>query len=96
MHARIVKFEGGDAESIRANAEEIKGRAESGPPEGVPAVGFTFLVDPENGRTIGISFFETEEDLRQGDATLNEMSPPHEIGSRSSVETYEVAFEIRN
>jgi hypothetical protein len=95
MYARVAKFEGGEADSIRANTEEIKGRAASGPPEGVPAVGFTFLIDPENGRTIGVSLFETEEDMRAGDQTLNAMSPPVDVGTRSAVEFYEVAIDIR-
>jgi hypothetical protein len=44
---------------------------------------------------LGIVFFATEEDLRQGDATLNTMSPPNEsLGSRASVEFYEVALNF--
>ena len=95
MYARVGKFEGGDADVIRTNTEEIKSRVASGPPEGVPAVGFTFLIDPENGRTIGISLFESEEDMRTGDQALNAMSPPAGAGTRASVEFYEVAVDIR-
>jgi hypothetical protein len=41
--------------------------------------------------------FETEDDLRQGDATLNEMSPPDELGTvkRTGVEMFEVAVHMR-
>jgi hypothetical protein len=47
-------------------------------------------------RGLGISLFETEEDLRQGDEALNAMSPPTETGGgRTSVETYEVAVDVR-
>ena len=95
MYARVVKWEGGDAAAIRESVERIRGEAQSGPPEGVPAKGFTFLADPDAGRVIAISLFETEEDLRTGDAKLNEMSPPASMGTRSAVETYEVGFDVR-
>ncbi len=97
MHARVARFEGGEADALRQNAQEISSRAESGPPEGVPAKGFLLLVDPENGRGLGISLFETEEDLRKGDEVLNSMSPPSDgMGRRASVETYEVAVDVRS
>jgi len=96
MYARVATFEGGQADAIRANGEEIASRADSGPPEGVPAVGFTLLLDPEGGRGLAISLFETEDDLRAGDAVLNEMTPPHEgMGHRASLDVYEVAVDIR-
>jgi hypothetical protein len=95
MYARVARWEGADAEAIRANAEEIKARVEEGPPEGVPATGITFLVDPDGGRVMGISLFETEEDLRAGDEVLNSMSPPNPMGTRAGVETYEVAVDRR-
>jgi hypothetical protein len=42
----------------------------------------------DEGKVIAISLFETEEDLKQGDATLNAMDPPvpGAIGQRGSVE----------
>lgn len=96
MYARVARFEGGEADAIRQNAQDIAARAESGPPEGVPAKGFLLLIDPENGRGLGIGLFETEDDLRKGDKTLNSMSPPGEgMGDRASVETYEVAVDFR-
>jgi hypothetical protein len=94
MYARVAKWEGGEAEAMRRAADEIS--TESGPPEGVPATGFLLLIDAEHGRSIGISMFETEEDLRKGDETLNAMSPPDEgLGSRTSVENYEIAADVR-
>jgi hypothetical protein len=95
MYARVAKWEGGDAAAIRESAERIKAEAASGPPEGVPSNGFTFLIDADAGRVIAIGLFETEEDLRKGDAKLDEMSPPTSMGTRVAVEHYEVAFETR-
>jgi|tagenome__1003787_1003787.scaffolds.fasta_scaffold20947368_3 hypothetical protein len=96
MYARVARWEGGDAEAIRRSAQEIQSRAASGPPEGVPSVGFTLLVDPEGGRAIAIGMFETEDDLREGDRVLNEMSPPGDgMGRRAAIEVYEVPLDVR-
>jgi hypothetical protein len=96
MYARVAKFDGGQADALRQSADDINSQAASGPPEGVPATGFLMLIDPETGRSISISLFENEDDLRQGDETLNSMTPSSEdAGKRTSVETYEVAVDIR-
>jgi hypothetical protein len=50
------------------------------------------LVDREGGTGLGITFFDTEEDLRRGDETLNSLSPEEGSGRRSGVEIYEVAM----
>ena len=96
MYARVTKWEGGEGERIRKAASEINSRAASGPPEGVPARGFLLLTDPDNGRTLAVSLFESEDDYRQGDETLNEMSPPGDgFGERASVGKYEVVVDVR-
>jgi hypothetical protein len=45
------------------------------------------------GEVIFIGLFETEEDLRQGDATLNSMDPPGDMGTRS-VAFYDVPIKL--
>ncbi len=96
MYARVVQWQGGDAAAIRDTAADIASRTASGPPEGVPAVGFTLLVDPEGGRAVAISLFATEEDRREGDATLQAMNPPGAgMGTRGPVEFFEVAADTR-
>ncbi len=96
MFARVAKWEGGDPDAIRRAAEQVASEAASGPPEGVRAKAFLLLIDPENARQIGVTLFETEEDLRKGDEVLNSMNPPEEgIGRRTSVEMYEVAVDVR-
>lgn len=96
MHARVATFEGGDPEHVRRTVAEINQRSGSGPPEGVPAVGLLVLHHPDEGKVLAISLFETEEDLRTGDATLNSMDPPVPggMGQRASVEMYEVGVKI--
>jgi hypothetical protein len=96
MYARVARWEGADADAMRSSAEEINSQAGSGPPEGVPAKGFLLLIDPDNGRGVAVALFETEEDLRKGDDTLNSMSPPDDgMGRRTAVEKYEVAVDFR-
>ena len=96
MYARVAKWDGGDGNQIREAVDEIKSRAASGPPEGVPAKGFLLLTDTDGGRVLAVSLFETEDDYRQGDETLNQMSPPGgSFGQRGPVEKYEVAVDVR-
>jgi hypothetical protein len=96
MRARVATFEGGDSSEIQRNIDAIKERASSGPPEGVPAVGFLVLTDADAGKVMAISLFESEEDLQQGDTTLNSMDPPTAggMGRRVSVESFEVGIKI--
>jgi hypothetical protein len=96
MYARVARWEGGEGDALRQSAEEVRSQAASGPPEGVPATGFTMLIDPDSGRSMAIALFETEDDMRQGDAALNEMNPSSDdVGKRTSVEMYEVGVDIR-
>jgi hypothetical protein len=54
------------------------------------------LIDPDNGQGLAVSLFATEEDLRKGDEVLNSMNPPDDgMGRRTSVETCEVAVDVR-
>ena len=96
MYARVARWEGADAEASRRVTKEMQERAGDGPPPGVPAKGFTLLVDHESGRSLAIGLFETEEDLRKGDEALNAMNPSEDdTGRRLSVEMYEVAVDLR-
>jgi hypothetical protein len=96
MYARVARWEGANGEALRASAEDMSSRAASGPPEGVPAKGFLMLIDADGGRSLAISLFETMDDLRQGDQVLNAMNPgPDDVGRRTSVETYEVAVDLK-
>ena len=94
MFARIVRFEGGDPERVDEAVAALKERMTDGAPPGVEGVKeFMMLVDREGGTGLGISVFETEDDLRRGDEALNQMTPPVDIWEeRVSVEMYEVAI----
>lgn len=90
MYARIVKFEGADPDRLDSVAEMINNS--DGPPEGVPATGVLILADRSKGTNYTIAFFDSEEDMRKGDETLNEMAPPGPgtPGRRTSVDLCEV------
>ena len=95
MYARVVRFEGADAETLEKTASEIRSESDAGPPEGVPAKEMLLLNDGESGRSLAIIMFETAEDYEQGHQTLESMSPPGEgMGQRVSVEKYEVAVRV--
>jgi hypothetical protein len=95
MYARVVRWEDAEADALKRTAEEISSEADSGPPEGVPAKGFLLMHDLEGGKAMAITFFESEEDYRQGDETLNSMNPPGEgFGRRVGVDKYSVALEF--
>jgi hypothetical protein len=91
MKARVATWEGGDPAAVQASLDQIRARSESGPPEGVPSTGLMVLQGEDT--VIFIGLFETEEDLRQGDATLNSMDPPADMGTRS-VAFYDVPIKV--
>jgi hypothetical protein len=92
MYARIAKFEGADPEGFDAIKAEIE--SGDGPPPGIPAKRIIVIGDRSSGTTHTLVFFETEEDMATGDATLNEMTPPSDApGRRASVDLCEVIVE---
>ncbi len=89
-YARVVTFEADDA-AMDAVVGEINSMDA---PEDVPATRIVVLGDRANGRMVIATRFGSEEDLRQGSAALEAMSPP-DVGNirRVSVEQYEVLLE---
>jgi hypothetical protein len=96
MHARVATFELADASKIDDELNEMRQQGEEqGPPPGVPATEFIMLVDKPGGKVIGITLFETDEDLRKGNETLNSMSPSGgAMGRRTSLEMFEVPIHF--
>lgn len=98
MYARVARWEGADGKALEESAAEIRARAESegGPPPGVPAKEFLLLHDTAAGKAIAVTLFESEDDYRQGDETLNSMSPPGDgMGKRVSVEKLELVVHVK-
>jgi hypothetical protein len=98
MYARVARWDGADAKALEETAAAIRGRAEAegGPPPGVPAKEFLLLQDTAAGTAIAITLFENEDDYREGDETLNAMSPPGDgMGERRSVEKLELVVRVQ-
>jgi hypothetical protein len=97
VYARVAKWEGGAPEATRAAAEQINSNSADGPPEGLPAKGLLMLLDAESGDSLSIVLFESEEDMRKGDETLNAMDPTggEDVGRRTSVQMYEVVADLK-
>jgi hypothetical protein len=97
MLARVTTWEGGSADGIRAASEEMRSivSRETGPPPGVESTGLTMLADADGGRVLMIGLFAGENELRNSEKALKEMNPPEGLGTRATVEIFEVAAEVR-
>lgn len=95
MLARVTTWEGGTADGIKAASDEMRSNVSQGPPPGMKTSGLTMLADAEGGRVLMIGLFENEDDLRDSEQVLKEMNPPEGMGTRTSLEVYEVVTEVR-
>lgn len=93
MFVRIARFEGGDTGSADLTIERVRQQLQGQPPPGLEgAKRVMILVDRESGRGLGVTFFDTEEDMQRGHEALDAMSP--EGGARrTAVEMYEVGLD---
>ena len=92
MYARVAAFENRDP----SLTDELIGRVREGVERGQPvpeAQGGLMLVERERGRALGITFFRSEEQIREAADAFDRMGddfPEQMRGRRTSVETYEV------
>jgi hypothetical protein len=86
-YARVASFENVPPEALEEITKEIR---DGERPENLPATETIVLANPEGGKMQAITFFDSEDDYRQGDETLRAMSPPGAMGA-ASVAKYEVA-----
>jgi hypothetical protein len=89
--ARVVSFSGVTKDRMEQLKQQIN---EGGRPDDIPATEILILHDPEGEASLAIVFFETEDDYRRGDETLNAMPTDDTPGSRSSVAKYNVAVRM--
>jgi hypothetical protein len=88
---RVATFEAG-SDAVDAIVNEIS--SAEGPPPGIPAKSILILADRDNDRLRIVTRFDSEENLRTGSETLENMDPPTDAGMRRiSVEAYEVVLE---
>jgi hypothetical protein len=92
-YVRVADFEADDA-AIDKFVEMLK--ADPTAPEGVPATGINILANRDKGKLRAVVFFATEEDLQQGSAALDAMSPAEDSGMRrTNVETFEILVQLQ-
>jgi hypothetical protein len=96
MYARVATFEGEPRtldQGIAASREMIESNLDA-PPDGLEgAKSVWMLVDRESGRSLGITLFDSEDDLRRGDEALSRMTPPvPSAAKRTRVDLYEIAY----
>ena len=92
MYARVASFEGRDA----SLTDELVKRVRDQGPVSVPdSKGFLGLFDREHGTALGISFFDSEEAIRNSQRAFEDMAqnfPAEMRGRRTSVDVYEVTI----
>ncbi len=104
MYVRIARFEGGSADDIVAEAEEIQrgvaaaGRGENNqyfPKELTDRVGrMELLVDRGQGSSIILLYCDSQDDAREVDRIMDGMSPQREgWGKRVSSDVYELVLD---
>ena len=104
MYVRIARFEGGTVSEIDAEGQRIRRdvdefrRGQDGtemPPElSLVVERIEMAVDREHGKVAVSVYCSTEEQLREADRILSEMSPTSPgWGKRVSVDTYQVEFD---
>ena len=89
--ARVVTFDGVDANRMRELQQEMEGQER---PADIPATEMVVLHDAEAEQSVVIVFFDSEDDYAKGDAALSAMPAGDTPGRRTSVKKYEVAFRM--
>jgi hypothetical protein len=68
--------------------------SDGAPPDDLPAKEIVVLHDPDGEKSLVILFFDSEDDYKRGDETLNAMSTDDTPGERQSVTRYDVAIRM--
>jgi len=95
MYARIAAFENPDLSRVPELLATVRERISAGQDISSARRVFT-LVDRDAGELLGITFFDSEEAIRQAEPAferLGEEIPEELRGKRASVEIYEVAID---
>jgi hypothetical protein len=91
MRARMATFQVDDPAKLDEEVATTRRYLEGGKlPDGIPATGFLMLVDREAGKVIEVLLFETDEDLLEGDRTMDAYAPGEGSMHRVSVERFDV------
>lgn len=92
MFLRVVRFTDVDPGRLDATLARIKGS--DGPPPDVPITGMQMLHDRDNGTAVVLQHFNSEADMRAGDAAMNAMDAGETPGTRVSVDMCELKLDM--
>jgi hypothetical protein len=98
MHARVAAFENPRFDD-RSLVDDLSKRARESAPQwqdAMPsALGHLMLLDRDNKRSLGITFFPSESEIREAAPVFERMGdeiPEEQRGKRKSVDSYEVVI----
>jgi heme-degrading monooxygenase HmoA len=92
VYARVASFEGRDPSLTDQLIERVR---DQGPVSVPDAKGFLGLMDRERGTSLGITFFDSAEAIRNSEQAFEDMAkkfPSEMRGRRVSVDVYEVVI----
>ena len=90
MYARVASFEGRDTSLTDQLIQRVRDQGPSAVPD---AKGFLGLFDRERGTALGITFFDSEDAIRNSEQAFEDMArnfPEEMRGRRTSVDAHEV------
>ena len=94
MHARIATYRGASSDDLAAFLPQLAARVErdlDDPPPGLEGLReVLILVDRDKGRALGMTLFDSEDDLNRGDEALARVAMTQAGAVRTEVERYEV------
>jgi hypothetical protein len=92
MYARVASFEGRDSSLTDQLIQRVRDQGPSSVPD---AKGFLGLFDRERGTSLGITFFDSKEEIRSSEQAFEDMAkdfPAEMRGRRASVDVHEVVI----
>ena len=92
MYARVASFEGRDSSLTDQLIQRVRDQGPSSVPDAKGSLG---LFDSERGTALAITFFDSEEAIRNSEQAFEDMAqhfPPEMRGRRTSVDVYEVTI----
>ena len=93
MYVRVVRFTDVTAERMQQLRERVE--VAEGPPPDVPTTGLQVLFDESQGTAVVMQFYESAEDMQEGDRAFGAMDASDTPGARASVDMCELALERR-
>lgn len=91
MYVRVVRFTDVTPEQIERLFARIN---ESGPPPEVRSTRLQFVLDEDQRTAVALQYFETAEDMHAAAKVLGAIDPSETPGTRASVDTCEVKYEL--